>query len=189
MRNILFIAALLIHTSIGLADDTPVRALMTIHGRNVVSSEIDRPLPSVPFSEEVKRVMSQLHDGDEVLIEGHIHQETISIDDSSRVHSYLIIEKIHKVTLAELGDIRFNVPDPSLSFETKPFSPVAIPVTAEVASAMTMTTGMLLMENLSGSSSTDPEGRRQIRQSVMLSAGLMATVIFIYEQLKGSSKP
>ncbi len=189
MRNILFIAALLIHTTLGLADDTPVRALMTIHGGHVVSSEIDRPIPSVPSSDEVKRLMSQLQDGDEVLIEGHIHQETISIGESSRVHSYLIIENIHKVSLAELGDIKFKVPEANLTFQSRPYSPVAIPVTAEVATAMTMTTSMLLMENLSGSSSTDPEGRRQIRQSIMLSAGLMATVIFIYEQLNGSSKP
>lgn len=189
MRNILFILLLLIHTALCLAEDTPVRALMTIHDGEVQSSAIDRPLPTVAGNEEVKRLLAQLRDGDEVMIEGHFHQETISTKDSLKSHSYLIIERIHKVSLAELGNIRFKAPDPVMAYDSKPFSPIAIPVTAEVATAMTMTTGMLLMENLSGSERSDPEGRRQIRQSIMLSAGLMATVIFIYEQLNGSSKP
>ena len=162
---------------------------MTIQGAGIMSTEKDQQIPSIAGNDEVKSTMALLKEGDEVMIEGRIHQETISYGESRRIHSYLIIDKIHKVSLAELGNIKFQVPEPTLSLHERPYSPVAIPVTAEVASAMTLTTSMLLLENLSSSSSADPEGRRQVRQSILLSAGLMATVIFIYEQLNGSSKP
>ena len=189
MRNILLIVFLLIQTTLCLADDQPVRALMTIHGGGLESSESEPQIPSLPANDDVKRTLSQLVDGDEVMIEGRIHQETTRFEESTRTHSYLIIDSIHKVSLAELGDIKFKMPESSLTVSERPYSPIAIPVTAEVATAMTMTTSMLLLENLSSSPDTDPEGRRQVRQSIMLSAGLMATIIFIYEQLNGSSKP
>lgn len=189
MRNITLCILFLITSSIGFAQDQPVRALMTIQGLTLRTSEDNQKIPSVAGSEEVSSTMKLLKDGDEVMIEGRIHQETISFGESHRVNSYLIIDRIHKVSLAELGNIKFQIPESSLSFESRPYSPVAIPVTAEVATAMTMTTSMLLLQDLSSSGNTDPQGRQQIRQSIMLSAGLMATIIFIYEQINGSTKP
>lgn len=189
MRNILFSLILTVLTSYSYGQSEPIRALMTIKGTNLLTTENNHQVPTIPANDDVKNVMGSLKEGDEVIIEGRIHQETISYGESKRIHSYLIIDKINKVSLAELGNINFKVPEPKLSLHERPFSPVAIPVTAEVASAMTLTTSMLLLENLSSSSAADPEGRRQVRQSIMISAGLMATVLFIYEQLNGSSKP
>lgn len=189
MRKITLCLLFLMTSSFGFAQDQPVRALMTIQGLTLRTSENNQKIPSIAGNEEVSSTMKLLKDGDEVMIEGRIHQETITYGESSRINSYLIIDKIHKVSLAELGNIKFQIPESTLSFESRPYSPVAIPVTAEVATAMTMTTSMLLLQDLSSSGNTDPQGRQQIRQSIMLSAGLMATIIFLYEQINGSTKP
>lgn len=188
MRNILFIVVVLLYSQLSYCEDQPVRALMRIHGSNLRTSE-SQTVPTMVGNEEVKRVMNLLKDGDDVMIEGRIHQETVSSEGTIKINSYLIIDKLHHVSLAEIGNIKFQVPDAPVSVTKTNYSPSSIPVTAEVASAMTMTTGLLLMENLSSGVDADPQGRREIRQSIMLSAGLMATIIFIYEQLNGSAKP
>lgn len=191
MRKILFSVFLLISSTLAQAEDIPVRAFMKIQGTNQLLSEDHGQIPSLPANDQVKATMEYLKDGDEVIVEGRVRQEIISYGDFQKIRSYLIIDQLHKVSLSELGNILYQVPEPNISVApvSQSYSPSAIPVTAEVASAMTMTTALLLAENLSGSQSTDPEGRRQIRQSIFLSAGLMATVIFIYEQISGSSQP
>lgn len=190
MRKIFFLI-LLITSPMLHAEDTPVRAFMKIRGTNQLLSENNGPIPSVPGNDQVKATLEILKDGDEVIVEGRVRQEVISYGDFHKIHSYLVIDQLHKVSLAELGNILYQIPESQYSAApvSPSFSPSAIPVTAEVASAMTMTTAMLLAENLSGSQGADPDGRRQIRQSIFISAGLMATVIFIYEQISGSSHP
>lgn len=191
MRNILFLILLLITTPVLFAEDIPVRAFMKIQGTNQLLSENHGQIPSVAGNDQVKATLEQLKDGDEVIVEGRVRHEVISYGDFHKIHSFLVIDQLHKVSLAELGNILYQVPESQYSAApiSRSYSPSAIPVTAEVASAMTMTTGLMLAESLSGSASTDPEGRRQIRQSIFLSAGLMATIIFIYEQISGSSHP
>lgn len=191
MRKILFLILLLITSPMLFAEDIPVRAFMKIQGANQLLSENHGQIPSVSGNDQVKATLELLKDGDEVMVEGRVRQEVISYGDFHKIHSYLIIDQLHKVSLTELGNILYQVPEPQFSAApvSRSYSPSAIPVTAEVASALTMTSALMLAEGLSGSASTDPDGRRQVRQSIFLSAGLMATVIFIYEQISGSSRP
>lgn len=191
MRYILFFIILIISTPHLMADEQPVRALMKIQGSNLLISENKAQVPSVAGNDQVKATMELLKDGDEVMVEGRIHEEVVSYGDFQKVNTYFIIDKLHKISLSELGNIIYQIPDPEIQSTSNDrlYTPVSLPVTAQVATAMTMTTAALLMENLSGEQNIDPEGRRQIRQSLILSAGLMATFIFIYEQYSGSSKP
>lgn len=190
MRKILFLILLSITSPLLQAQDQPVRAFMKIQGTQQLLSEDHGQIPSKPANDQVKSTLELLKDGDEVMVEGRIHQEVISYGDFHKVRSYLIIDRLHKISLTELGNMIYQVPDSALSFDSqnRSFSPASIPVTAEVASAMTMTASALLLENLSSNQNTDPDGRRQVRQALFLSAGLMATVIFIYEQISGQTK-
>lgn len=158
----------------------------TLAGIKLHLSDNHESIPAVTLNDTVKAQVENLKAGDEVMVEGRIHQEIQNSGDLQTLKSYLIIDSIHAVSLSQLGKSDKNdLPqDNQIYSSIAAYSPSQIPVSAEVATAMTMTTGMLLLENLSSSSSTDPEGRRQVRQALLLSTGLMASIIFIYEQIK-----
>lgn len=130
--------------------------------------------------------LKKLEEGDEVLMEGHInYRPTFSMERTS-FKPYFMIESIRPVSLKRLGQINFKLPESSLQLDQVPgeFRPLTLPVSTEVASALTMTTTLLLMDSLT-SDSGDPSGRQDLRRGLIISAGTMATVLFIYEQMKG----
>ncbi len=130
--------------------------------------------------------LKKLEEGDEVLMEGHInYRPTFSMERTS-FKPYFMIESIRPVSLKRLGQINFKLPESSLQLDQVPgeFRPLTLPVSTEVASALTMTTTLLLMDSLT-SGSGDPSGRQDLRRGLIISAGTMATVLFIYEQMKG----
>jgi len=193
MKNIIlfvFFLVLTINSGFSADADQKVRAFMrienTMAGIKLHLSDNHESIPAVPLDENVKSQLADLKAGDEVMVEGRIHQEIQNSGDLQTLKSYLIIDSIHAVSLKQLGSMeKTDLPqDNKIYSSIVTYSPSQIPVSAEVATAMTMTTGMLLLENLSSSASTDPDGRRQVRQAVLLSTGLMASIIFIYEQIK-----
>lgn len=198
MKNLIFTLILLLsyNLSAEILPEQKINALVKIHrndnGLFLHISDKHEQVPAVPANENLKKEIESLMAGDEVMVEGHLHQEFIQTGDAQKFRTFLIIDSIYKVSLRELGNIGTNIDDnfklyPRLESEAYPLR--TIPVTTEVASAITMTTGLMLMENLTSSSSADPEGRRQMRQALFLSAGTMATILFVYEQIKGKTKP
>jgi hypothetical protein len=192
-KNLLLLVIIIFKLNFAIAGEPyqKVKAFMRIEhtggGNRPYLLKEDTSIPALPINDEVKQQIAKLKAGDEVVVEGHISQQILSRGDSQTLKSYLIIESIQAVSLGELGKTGMpQLPqDNRIHSITTPYSPPQIPVTTEVASALTMTAGMLLLEDLSSDPAADPERRRQLRQAVLLSSGLMASIIFIYEQIKG----
>lgn len=143
-------------------------------------------IPAAFENKNIKESLAQLEEGDEALIEGHINYRPQVSPESTSFRPYFVIEAIHPVSLKRLGKIDLTVPESSFIFapEHQDFRPVTLPISTEVASALTMTSTLLLMDSLSSydaGQSTD----RDLRRGLIISAGTMATVLFIYEQMKG----
>lgn len=160
-------------------------------GIQVYRLEKGEHIPSIPANPEVKRKLEELTDGAEAMMEGHITYEMVSSDDARQLRPYFVIEKILPVSLTELGRDAFKVE--AMAFQPKEsqtllYAQPTFAVTTEVASAITLTTSLLMMEELT-SGSGDPQGRRDLRKALLLSAGSMATLLFVYEQLSGKTKP
>ena len=68
-----------------------------------------------------------------------------------------------------------------------PFEPKSLPVTGPVASAITMTMGLLMLQELSVSEN-EPKARKDFNAGLIFSAGALATGVFIYEQIRGKEK-
>jgi hypothetical protein len=147
-------------------------------------------VPSIPANEEVKGQLLQLAQGSQAIVEGRVHFEASGIENQ-RIRPYFIIEKILPVSLEDLGtDARSYSLELQKPMEWSPsvYTPSTIPVTTEVASAITLTTGLLLFEELSAGENT-PKAARDQQRALLLSTGTFATLLFIYEQIKGKSKP
>lgn len=157
----------------------------------VIRVEQGDHIPAIPKDQKIKKELEGMAAGTEAILEGQITYQQVSSDNARQLRPYFVIEKIHPVSLATLG-AGTAVPDlqtqdlkiqESLVYQQPTFA-----VTTEVASAITLTTSMLMMEELTAGKG-DPNGQREIRKALFLSAGTMATMLFLYEQLKGKSKP
>jgi len=143
-------------------------------------------IPSIPSTKEIKQQMESLPNGSEVIIEGHIQYLHQSSDVTHRLIPYFVVEKINPLTLKELGqnisisEIESMKP---VTMESLVYKPKSIPVSPEVAAAITMTTGFMLMNELTTGNGPDPQN--ETRNALFLSAGTMATLIFIYDQIQG----
>lgn len=178
-----------------LSEDATLRTIVRFDKKgqttNVIPFDRSEPLPVKMTDKKIQNLFESMKQDDEAVIQGRIEYEVVSSDGMQQLKPYFIIDSIHPVSLKEIGSkLSFTpVADPTLSFEnTTTFIPRAIPVTTEVASAITMTSSLLLMESLS-SGSGDPSGRSDLRKALFISAGAMATLLFIYEQLEGKTKP
>lgn len=168
-----------------------VRIEKTPSGTQVYRLEKGDHIPSITATPEVKKKWDELTDGTEALVEGHITYEMISIEDPRQLRPYFVIEKIFPVSLSALGTDATKVE--ALSFAPKEsqtllYAKPTFPVTTEVASAIAMTTGLLLLEELTAGTQ-DPDGQRDLKKTLLFSAGSMATLLFVYEQLSGKTKP
>ena len=179
---------------LALASEDRIRTLIQIeytHGTpKIFVIEKNAYVPSIPANEEVKRDLLKLAQGSQAIVEGRVHFEASGIENQ-RIRPYFIIDKIHPVSLKDLGaDARTYSAELQRPLEWSPsvYSPSSIPITTEVASAITLTTGLLLFEELSASGDT-PKAARDQQRALLLSTGTFATLLFIYEQIQGKSKP
>lgn len=148
-------------------------------------------IPAIPANKEVKSKLESLPAGTEAMMEGHITYEQVTTDSPRHLRPFFVIERIQPLSLADLGEAGRKLPDTPprvLLTENIIYQPVAFPVTTEVASAITLTTSMLLMEELT-SGNTEPEGKRDLRKALFISAGATATMLFLYEQFTGKTRP
>ena len=170
---------------------TIVRFDRTSTGVKAIPYDQSEALPVRMTEKKVQALFDSMKQDEEAVIQGRIEYEVVSTDGLQQMKPYFIIESIHPVSLKEIGGKLTFTPIPEaliLEAHDSTFIPRGIPVTTEVASAITLTSSLLLMESLS-SGSGDPPGRSDLRKAVFISAGAMATLLFIYEQLEGKSKP
>jgi len=178
------------------ADTDTLRTLVRIDkvstGTRVIRMEEKDQIPAIPVNQDIKKKFESLSHGTEALMEGHITYQPVTGDNArTSFRPFFVIESIHPVSLAELGAGNV-IPDTATQLSFPQTNLVihrpGLPVTTEVASAITLTTSMLLMQDLT-TDKTDPNGRNDIRKALFLSAGAMATVLFLYEQFTGKTKP
>lgn len=195
MRNLFILLLLFTFSLNAFSKDASLRTIVrfekTSTGTKAIPYDQAEALPVRITDKKIQALFDSMKQGEEAVIQGRIDYEVVSSDGMQQMKPYFIIESIHPVSLKEIGSkLTFTpVADPLIS-EEQPFTfiPRGIPVTTEVASAITLTSSLLLMESLS-SGSGDPSGRSDLRKAVFISAGAMATLLFIYEQLEGKSKP
>lgn len=146
-------------------------------------------IPTIPGNKEIINKLSLLNSGAEAFVSGYIDYEHFTSGDSHRMMPYFIIQEIYPVSLKDLGSDAQQILDlesiKPLEFPSLVYAPAPIYVSTEVASAITMTSSLLLMNELtSGNDGTE----KDLRTMLFFSAGTMATLMFIYDQFEGSKK-
>ncbi|MFP5384753.1 MAG: hypothetical protein ACLGHN_01650 [Bacteriovoracia bacterium] len=152
--------------------------------------ENSRNLPTFFKDAMVRKAFNNLEEGSEAFIEGYVNYKVSSNDSIKSMEPVFYVESVYPVSLNKLGAVNFSAteaPGAGMMSE-KVFEPVSIPVTTEVASAITLTSTLLLMESLSNGG-MEPAGQRDLKKALIISSGLMATMLFIYEQIEGKSRP
>ena len=192
MKTTLFSILVLFFAFSAGASET-IRAVVRIESKgdqiHIMRPSHSETIPSVFKTDSVRKTFETMNAGDEAVVQGYINYEVYKGDNIQDLRPVFVIEEMHLISLSRLSVAGEN-PDiqSSLVFPAPDngFSPATIPVTTEVASAMTLTTSMLLMESLSAGSG-DPDGRRDMRKALFIGAGTMATILFLYEQLNGKA--
>lgn len=190
---LLFISLLSSLTWAAPAEKRPLKMFVRIEHKNgalvILRSSTGDIIPGVFSSKEIEKKLSSIAQDEEALIEGYINYRPISSGEKTSFAPYFSIESVRPVSLNRLSAQDYVAPESSFDFAPmkQDFRPYTIPVTTEVASALTMTSTFLLMDSLS-SGDGEPSGRQDLRKGLIISAGTMATVLFIYDQLKKGPK-
>jgi hypothetical protein len=134
----------------------------------------------------INEELSRLQSGDEALIEGYISYEIDNRESNKKLKPVFIIESIKPISLKKLGKFETKIQEREIHIQeaTEQSRQGGIPVTGEVASAITMTASLLLLENLAAEKQT-PAYQQNMTPGLIFSAGALATGLFIYEQMKG----
>ncbi len=175
------------------AEKEPLKMFVRIEHNNgnliILRSTTGDTIPGVFSSKEIEEELSSISKDEEALIEGYIKYRPISSGEKTSFAPYFSIEAVRPVSLNRLSALDYEAPASSFEFTPmdQEFRPYTIPVTTEVASALTMTSTFLLMDSLS-SGDGEPSGRQDLRKGLIISAGTMATVLFIYDQIKKGKK-
>jgi hypothetical protein len=174
--------------------DQPFKAFIriekTAHSLKIRPTGAGSSIPAVVYSEEVSKKLSKLDDGSEAVIDGFIRYTYHKTEGTHHSQPFIMIQDIHPVSLKQLG----IGPEPMVADQLpirstrSEYIPPSIPITTEVASAMTLTTSLLLMNELTSSNSSYSLDK-DLRTTLFLSTGLMATIILIYDQIQGKNKP
>gem|GEM_PF-1432424 len=146
-------------------------------------------IPSVLQDKKLEKVIASLEPGTDALVKGHISYQATTIEGQTKLKPLFIIESISPVSLKMLGRVKgFSENDLASTLihnQEKSYSPVTIPISTEVASAITLTTTVLLMQSLTANPSQS-HGEHQLNTGIFLFAGALATGVFIYEQITSS---
>jgi hypothetical protein len=198
MKKNLFIIVLIISTFLSTAlaqtESSPeievlAKIQTTGHAIKLIRLSERDVIPSLLKNKELEKVISQMRPDEDALVKGHITYQATTIEGQAKLEPIFIIESIHPVSLKLLGKIKppddnelanniFRSPD-------KKYAPFSIPVTTEVASALTLTTSVLLLQSLTASAN-QPQVEQQLNTGLFLFAGALATGVFIYDQIKSN---
>jgi len=137
--------------------------------------------------------IKDLKPGDEALMTGHFEYRMKGVEEESSSPIF-VIDSIKPISLKRLGEMNQKINEKTLEEEKvvvfksePPFEPKSLPVTGSVASAITMTLGLLMLQDLSVPEN-EPKARKDLNAGLILSAGALATGVFIYEQIRGKEK-
>lgn len=139
--------------------------------------------------EGLSKILTKLEPEDEVILKGSIKYNPVTMDSKTEMRPTFYIEKIIPVSLKRLGKSDFKIADPKLHFSLKEVEgPTTFPVSGKVASAITLTASVLLMQSLThGAGGSNPQ--EQLQSQLFFGAGALATGLYIWEQIqKGSLK-
>ena len=140
---------------------------------------------------KLEETIAHLDPDSEALVKGHITYHATTLEGQPKLEPIFINESINPISLRLIGKIK--TPDnnelASSAFRSldKTYTTYAIPVTTEVASAITMTSAVLLMQSLAANQN-QPDTKQQINTGMFLFAGVLATSVFIYDQIKSKHK-
>jgi hypothetical protein len=195
MKKLLFLCIYFITLiSNGHGFDEPFRAFIriekTAHSLKIKPTGTGPSIPAVGYSHEVSKKISKLEDGSEAVIDGFIRYTYRKTEGTHQSQPIIMIQDIHPVSFKDLGVGPGSITADQLPIRTtkSEYIPPSIPITTEVASAMTLTTSLLLMNELT-SANTSYSLDKDLRTTLFLSTGLMATIVLIYDQIQGKNKP
>lgn len=190
MHLMLYIVLSLVsHRAQGSQDVEILARIQGADGKIVVHhAGSGQSLPSVLASEDLIEVIKSLSPGDEAIVTGHLSYSNFNLEEKRTMTPVFVIEKIRPISLARLGKIE-TVPEALMEYSlpSSNYSPLGIPVTTEVASAITLTSALLLMQSLTASS-TQPQTKQEINSGLVIFAGALATGVFVFEQIRDSIK-
>lgn len=186
----LLVACLFILSSFLVRGEPPVsqeaHVLVKVH--SVKEAETQLGVAIELENEGLSQILSGLSPDDEVLLKGEVTYHPTRSDGAIFMSPKFRIKSIHPVSLKRLGVTNVKVQDPPMLFSSQNSPGLkTIHVSPEVAGAMTLTASVLLLQDLSGSASTQPL-KHQIDQATFLSAGALATGYFIWKQLTEKKK-
>lgn len=158
--------------------DNAVKVFRSLEGDSIQGMFVDQKL-----TENI----SGLKPGEDIVIKGYVTLAPISIEGQSHSSSVFVIESVKAISLKDLGKIeKLTLKDYQFELNrSESFSPLVIPVSTELASAVTLTTSLLLLQSLTARSS-DIDTKKQIDSGLIIFAGAMATGIFIFDQMMNS---
>ncbi len=149
------------------------------------------PIIGALNNKKLLKSISHLKAGDEALIEGHIVYE--KTPDPELHHKKLtplfIIDSIRPISLSDFGATNAIVHEQELHIGPEDYLTQrgTLPVSPEVASAITLTASLLLLEELTSKNQVSTLDNN-MNTGLIVSAGALATGLFVYEQLKKKTK-
>ncbi len=191
MNTLLLLLTLIISTAQSAEETLRTFVTITRVGDQLkVTRSSGEELPVIFGSKDVRQKFVGLPMEASGIIEGRIHYESVAGGEGERyMKPFFIVESISPIALKDLQLAAEATPESNLTFSSATSGvPYALPITTEVASAITLTTSVLLLESLA-SGPNDPTGRRDLRQAMFLSTGILATLILLHDQFKGITKP
>ncbi len=162
------------------------RVKVSSNGIELIRSSNGDVIPSRLKSKELEKSLRKMSSGDEAIVRGHIAYEGFSQIEGPIPHQAIfIIESIKPISLKSLGKMDSQLEGQNLYFpldRRESYSPQGFPVTKKVASAITLTAAALLLQSLTSHPNQTQE-LKQLDSGILLSAGIFATGLFIYEQI------
>ncbi|MGE3611279.1 MAG: hypothetical protein AB7I27_16925 [Bacteriovoracaceae bacterium] len=139
-------------------------------------------------SQDLEKSIKNLRPEDEALLIGELNYESVG-KDSKKLEPIFLIKEIHPVSLERLGLKEYQIQDPKVVFKSfEPENqPKSIKVSPEIATTLVLTGSILLLRSNSNTQVEAPF-RSTIQNSLIFSAGALATGLFIWDQIKLKKK-
>lgn len=180
----------LTHANTSAFDEITVIGRLEGHGDSlkVIRTVEGDALQGMFEKKQIEKDLSSLQKGEEVLLKGYVTYPHYPLEGVRLPRPIFVIQSVQPISLERLGKMDdLNISEPlTLPVRRPSYAPMAIPVSAEVASSLTLTSSILLLQSLTAGPN-DPQLRQQLNSGIIIFAGALATGLFIYEQI--SAKP
>jgi hypothetical protein len=138
-------------------------------------------------NEGLASILSGLSPEDEVLIKGHLEYHPVKIENRTEMNPTFHVVKVIPVSLKKLGLTEVVSMESPVTFHVKPMQEQGLRVNGEVANSLTLTTTLLLLKDLAGNQVTQPK-TDTLNSGLLFGAGVLATGLFIWEQIHSTKK-